>query len=167
MKHARLSNGKIEFAGRAIKIGSAVVSNPTDAQYLSQGWKAYREAQEPSSALSGDPGVRLVRYFKGYEQDDAAISAVWGFRAEPVVRKYSKLKILVAASKAGLWDGVREFLETETLPGSTTRLIELWNAAQVFESTNEFFAPALEALASKLGISPEDVERLLEDCEAD
>lgn len=119
MKHARLSNGKIEFAGRAIRIGSAVVSNPTDEQYLSQGWKAYSEVQEPSSALSGDPGVRLVRYFKGYEQDDSSISAVWGFREEPVVRKYSKLKIL------------------------------------------------LEALVEKLGITREDAERLLKECEAD
>ena len=72
-------------------------------------------------------------------------------------RVFSKLKVVTALTKAGVWAQVKAWIEENGL-------YDLYLAAQEFAEDNEYFDRGLTALKPVVGWTDEQVEALLEEC---
>ena len=73
------------------------------------------------------------------------------------VRRFSKLKVVAALMKAGVWLQVKAWIEEKGL-------YDLYLVAQEFAEDNEYFAQGLVALKPVVGWTDEQVEALLSQC---
>ena len=68
----------------------------------------------------------------------------------------SKYKLIAKLMKAGLWTQVKQMLEDNNL-------LDLFNAAQVLDSEDEFFKQGLQMAKTKLGMTDEQIQQFLEE----
>jgi hypothetical protein len=71
-------------------------------------------------------------------------------------RVFSKLKVVAALMKAGVWAQVKAWIEANGL-------YDLYLAAQEFAEDNEYFSQGKAALQSALGWTDEQVEAVLQE----
>ena len=71
------------------------------------------------------------------------------------IRAYSKLKIVAALQTAGVWNTVKQALESEGL-------YDLFLAAQIFADDNEFFMQGKTKLQTLLGWTDDQVNQILD-----
>ena len=74
----------------------------------------------------------------------------------PPPRTFSKLRIVAALTKAGVWSQVKAYIEQ-------AGLYDLYLAAQDFAEDNEYFTQGKTALQSALGWTDEQVEAILQE----
>ena len=147
----KLVDGAIKYAPINLIIGGALVSNPTDAEYLAQGWLAVH-AEKPTDKV----GVYYIA--DGWELRDGAIYRKW--REEPIVTppppvtRYSKLKLIVAAKAAGKWDAFKAFI-------AQAGYEDEWAACQFLSSDYAQFAAAKNAIIAAGIATAEEVDAIL------
>ncbi len=76
----------------------------------------------------------------------------------PIMKEYSKLKVLVALKVLGVWPSVKAWLEESDN-------YDYWLAAQDLAEDNEFFIAAKTAIAALTGKTAEEIAVLLAECE--
>ena len=72
----------------------------------------------------------------------------------PRVRTFSKLRIVAALTRAGVWANVKQYIEQ-------AGLYDLYLAAQDLREDNEYFAQGRTQLQTALGWTDEQVEAVL------
>lgn len=73
----------------------------------------------------------------------------------PPPRVFSKLKVVLALTEAGLWLKVRDYIVAQGL-------YDLFLAAQDFREDDQYFIQGLTALKAEFSITDEQVEQILE-----
>lgn len=149
MRYGTIIDNKLHHAPRAIRIGGAVVCNPTPAQYEAAGYK--RVVDTPPQTDASHYAVPT-----GWSEQGGEIVRQYEVRAypPPPPRTFSKLRIVAALTSAGVWDAVKQLLIERSL-------YDLFLAAQDFREDNEFFAQGKTALQTALGWTDEQVEAVL------
>lgn len=95
--------GRVE--GRGIR-HAPLAAGWTDAEYLAAGWK--RLDLEPPEKEDGF----WWKFGPFREDEDGTIRPAWTKVKLPEQTKtYSKLKVMLALTKLGIWRGVREWLD--------------------------------------------------------
>ena len=111
--YGTLINGNPRPAPRAVRVGGAVVCNPTPAQYEAAGYK--RVVDEPPKTDAAHHAVPT-----GWAEQGGAIVRQYEVRAypPPPPRRWSRLSIKTALAKAGMLAAARQFLsQVEIAPG--------------------------------------------------
>lgn len=149
MKYGTLIDNILHPAPRAIRIGGAVVCNPSSAQYEAAGYK--RVVDTPPQTDAAHYAVPV-----GWAEQGGEIVRQYEVRAypPPPPRVFSKLRIVAALTSAGVWDAVKQLLIERSL-------YDLFLAAQDFREDNEFFSQGKAALQTALGWTDEQVESVL------
>lgn len=151
MNYGTLIDNKLHPAPRAVRIGGAVVCNPTDAQYEQAGYKRVVDERPSQPAPNG------YHYeAQGWAELGGVIQRVYAAIQDPAPppRTFSKLRIVAALTTAGVWDAVKQLLIERSL-------YDLFLAAQDFREDNEFFEQGRTALQTALGWTDEQVEAVL------
>lgn len=147
----KLEDGAVKYAPTNLVIGGALVSNPTDAEYLAQGWLTVH-AEKPTDKV----GVYYIA--DGWEERDGAICHKWReepiVAPEPPVTRYSKLKLIVAAKAAGKLSSFKSFI-------AQAGYEDEWAACQFLSSDYAQFAAAKEAIIAAGIATAEEVEAIL------
>lgn len=145
---------------RSAVIGGAQVKGELPEPYLnSQGW--YRldttPAPEPEDGYHAEP-----RYAYDDAETPTRIVQSWEVVQDPPPppRVFSKLCLVAALMDAGYWTQVKAFIEAQGL-------MDLYLAAQTFREDDAHFAPALAALRQMLGVTDEEVEKILSAAQID
>lgn len=147
----KLEDGAVKYAPINLVIGGALVSNPTDAEYLANGWLAVH-AEKPTDKV----GVYYIP--DGWEERDGAIYRKW--LEEPIVAppppvtRYSKLKLIVAAKAAGKWTAFKAFI-------ASAGYEDEWAACQFLASNYPQFAAAKETIVAAGIATAEEVDAIL------
>lgn len=150
------SNGALEYCTNPL----GFVGNPTDQQKRDAGFKPIIRHDAPAPREGG--------YFKKADPVDEGdgISIGWTLVAEErsdvhtkTPRKFSKLKLYAALTRAGLWDELVGWMETVDAGGI--------NAYTAFMLANELseehpmFAEYLALAQTKLGVDDSTLESIL------
>lgn len=154
-QYARLENGRLKYAPKALVTPQGVTVNPSRMTYLAHGWK-FLDIQPPADPPEGKEYV-----ISGYTETATDIQAV--FKLVPVVlppRTFSKLKLVIALTHRGKWAALRDWLN-ETGYG------DLFDAAQDFREDHPDFIAALSAAQERFGITRYEIAALLSECVAD
>lgn len=97
--------------------------------------------------------AKIIRYVS---LDNGKVVAV----SNKGYRTFSKLKLFAQLKTRGLWATVKAYLEEH----------DLWDAfvlAQIVDEQNSEFAAGLKALQTALGMTDDQVEEILDQCETD
>lgn len=119
------------------------------------------EDDEPSEQLAGHHYER--RYYPPNENNE--IVQHWISVEDPPVpvptpRTFSKYKLKLEIAKAGLLDAFMQLLESvDVIPGYNGA--EAFNDALTLDEDNDKFKDAVRFAKSELGLTDEDVERIL------
>lgn len=136
------------------------ITNPTAEQYATLR-DAYPKGDD---APMPEPQAGKVVEYNGYElgESDHLWHRQWTLvdAPPPPPRTFSKLRIVAALTKAGVWTQVKAYIEQ-------AGLYDLYLAAQEFAEDNEYFAQGLAALKPVVGWTDEQVEALLAKCVKD
>lgn len=148
-RYGTLIDNQLHPAPRAIRIGGAVVCNPTDAQYEQAGYKRVVDTPPQTDAAHYAVPVGWLELYDHIERE-------YEVRAypPPPPRTFSKLRIVAALTSAGVWDAVKQLLIERSL-------YDLFLAAQDFREDNEYFSQGKTALQTALGWTDEQVEAVL------
>lgn len=82
-----------------------------------------------------------------------------GTSFRPVTKKYSKLRLYAALTKAGLWDGLMEWLSGQTVDGMNAKVA--FDLAQELSDAHPLFSSMLEQAKSALGVDDEQADAIL------
>ena len=146
-------------APRAIRIGGAVVCNPTDAQYEAAGYK--RVIDTPQQTDSAHYAVPT-----GWAEQGGEIVRQYEVRAypPPPPRRWSRLAIKTALAQAGMLAAARQFLSaTEIATGYTA-----WEALTDCDYIEEGYGGAdkwnalLNGVAQALGKTRAEIDAFLD-----
>ena len=158
MKYGTLIDNQLHLAPRAIRIGGAVVCNPTDAQYEAASYK--RVVDEPPTTDSEHYAVPT-----GWARDGETWRRVYEVRAypPPPPRRWTRLAVKTALAKAGMLAAARQFLSaTDIAQGYTA-----WEALTDCDYIEEGYPDAekwdaiLDGAANALGKTREEIDALL------
>ena len=153
--YAKLINGQLNYAPSVLDTPGGIIMNPKRLSYLQAGWK-FLDLQPPA-----DPAPEGKEYaISGYTETATDIRPVFklialnsplGTRlrsawlatnASPadaaVIRTFSKLRLVAALTKRGIWAAFRDWL-------TETDLYDLFLAANDFREDHPQFAAALSA----------------------
>lgn len=143
------TDGKhLEYAPTWLRTDAGIVVNPSDEQYRSAGWlKNARNAPETREGY--------VARVEGYEARDAQIYAVYAYDAvTPPPRVFSKLYLILALKKRGLYEQFRAML-------ASAGLEDLWIAANELNDGYEGFDAFVAQAKTALGLTDAEVEEIL------
>ena len=138
-----------------VTIDGAKIVNPKAAQYASLR-DAYPKGED---APMPEPQEGKVVEYGGYALgDDSKWHKQWTLvdAPPPPPRTFSKLRIVAALTKAGVWSQVKAYIEQ-------AGLYDLYLAAQDFREDNEYFTQGKTALQTALGWTDAQVEDVLKE----
>ena len=154
-QYARLENGRLKYAPKALVTPQGVTVNPSRMTYLAHGWK-FLDIQPPADPPEGKEYV-----ISGYTETTTDIQAV--FKLVDIYkppRTFSKLKIVIALTKRGKWAALRDWLDESDFG-------DLFDAAQDFREDHPAFVAALSAAQERFGFTRDEIAALLAECVAD
>ena len=139
---------RLEFALTWLDTDAGRVINPSDEQYRAAGWlKNARNAPETRAGY--------VARVEGYEARDGQIYAVYAYDAvTPPPRIFSKLYLILALQKRGLYEQFKSML-------ASAGLEDLWIAANELNEGYEGFDSFVAQAKTALGLTDEAVEAIL------
>ena len=143
------TDGKhLEYAPTWLRTDAGIVVNPSDEQYLADGWlKNVRNAPETREGY--------VARVEGYEARDGQIYAVYAYEAvTPPPRVFSKLYLILALKKRGLYEQFKAMLVSAGLD-------DLWIAANELNEGYEGFDSFVAQAKTALGLTDAEVENIL------
>lgn len=156
--YGTLIDNQLRPAPRAIRVGGAVVCNPTGAQYEQAGYK--RVVDTP-------PTVDAAHYAvpTGWAEQGGEIVRQYDVREypPPPPRRWSRLAIKTALAQAGMLDAVKAYLETVYVGQGYT----LWNALTDCDYVEEGYPTMdgwglmLDGAAKALGKTREEIDAFL------
>ena len=134
-----------------LMIGGVPKIHPSAEEFAK--YHAYPEEYKSHEPIEGKIAVQ-----DGYDLENNKWVPHYKYEDAPVVyRTFSKLKMVVALEKAGIWDQIKSWLEANNL-------YDKYLAAQNFGEDNEYFKTGLQTLQAQLGWTDEQVENLLNAC---
>ena len=143
------TDGKhLEYAPTWLRTDAGIVVNPTDEQYRSAGWlKNARNAPETREGY--------IARVEGYDARDGQIYAVYAYDAvTPPPRVFSKLYLIIALKKRGLYEQFKSML-------ASSGLEDLWIAANELNEGYDGFDSFVAQAKTALGLSDAEVEDIL------
>lgn len=139
-----------------VTLDGRTIVNPTTEQYASLR-DAYPKGE---NAPMPEPQDGKVVEYGGYAlgESDHLWHKQWVLVDAPPKppRTFSKLRIVAALTKAGVWAQVKQYIEQ-------AGLYDLYLAAQDFRSDNEYFDQGKTALQTALGWTDTQVEAILQE----
>jgi hypothetical protein len=156
--YGTLIDNTLHHAPRAVRIGGAVVCNPTDAQYEQAGYK--RVVDTPPQTDADHYAVAT-----GWAEQGGEIVRQYEVRAYPPAppRRWTRLSIKTALAKAGMLAAARQFLSaTEIAQGYTA-----WEALTDCDYIEEEYPDAtrwaalLDGAAQALGKTRAEIDAFL------
>lgn len=157
--YGTLENGTLHPAPRALRVGGAVVCNPTDAQYEAAGYK--RVVDEPPTTDAAHYAVPI-----GWAEIGGEIVRQYEVREYPPAppRRWTRLSIKTALAKAGMLAAARQFLSaTEIAQGYSA-----WEALTDCDYIEEGYGGAeawtalLNGAAQVLGKTRDEIDAFLD-----
>lgn len=131
------------------------IANPKPDVLVANGYHTLADEPTPT------PPEGKVAVFDGYALDETDGKWHAQYHVEdappPMPRKFSKLKCVVALTRAGVWDAVKAYIEQ-------AGLYDLYLAAQDFAEDNDYFTQGKAQLQTALGWDDEQVEAILAEC---
>ena len=125
----------LEYAPTWLRTDAGIVVNPTDEQYLAAGW--------------------LKNALNAPEARDGMIYAVYAYdEVTPPPRVFSKLYLILALKKRGLYEQFKEMIESAGLD-------DLWIAANELNEGYEGFDSFVAQAKTALGLTDAEVEEIL------
>lgn len=153
--YGRLTDGVLKYAPDTIHAGDTWNVCPNAAAYLAAGWLPVVDSRPTEPAPEGKHWEA-----QGWAEDGGSIVRQYALVDDPpVYRTYSKLKLYAALVSAGLWEGVKTWLEAQEVGGMNA--YTAFSLAQDLTDSNEMFASYLAQLKEALGVSDEVVEQIL------
>ena len=153
--YAKLINGQLQYAPSVLDTPGGIIMNPKRLSYLQAGWK-FLDLQPPADpppegkeyAISGytETATDIRPVFKLIALNSplgTRLRSAWlATNASPadaaVIRTFSKLRLVTALTKRGIWAAFRDWL-------TETDLYDLFLAANDFREDHPQFAAALSA----------------------
>jgi hypothetical protein len=158
MNYGTLINGTLHPAPRAVRIGGAVVCNPTDAQYEQAGYK--RVVDMPPQTDADHYAVAT-----GWAEQGGEIVRQYEVRAypPPPPRRWSRLAIKTALAQAGMLAAARQFLSATEIAQGYTAWEALTDCDYIEEGFGgaEAWAALLDGAAQTLGKTREEIDAFL------
>lgn len=153
MQYAKLQDNRLTYAPSVfVNTDNSILSRPTHKDYIARGYKEV----EPPTTPTEEPPTGKHWAMGGYEETEIAIKAKWVLADNPP-RVFSKMKAIVALTESGHWQAVKAWIEE-------AGLTDIFLAAQNFKEDDPFFITGLTVLRSKLGLTEEQIESLLNAC---
>lgn len=143
------TDGKsLEYAPTWLRTDAGIVVNPSDEQYLAAGW--LKNALNAPETREG-----YIARVEGYEARDGQIYAVYAYDAvTPPPRVFSKLYLILALKKRGLYEQFKSML-------ASAGLDDLWIAANELNEGYEGFDSFVAKAKTALGLTDAEVEDIL------
>lgn len=158
MRYGTLENGIMKPAPRAIRVGGAVVCNPTDAQYEAAGFKRVIDSPPQTDAAHyavptgwAEQGGEIVRQYDVREYPP------------PPPRRWSRLAIKTALAQAGMLAAARQFLSATEIAQGYTAWEALTDCDYVEDGYGgvEKWNAVLDGAAQALGKTREEIDAFL------
>lgn len=148
--YCRIVDGgkRIEYAQSFVELDGRIWINPTAEQYERAGYA--KNAQNAPETREG-----YVARVDRYEARDGRIFAVYAYDAViPPPRVFSKLYLILALKKRGLYKPFKEML-------ASAGLEDLWQAANELNEGFDSFDLYLSQAQSSLNLTDADVDEIL------
>lgn len=147
-KLCKTDGATLTYAPTWLKTDTGLVINPTDEQYRAAGWMANAVTQP------APPDGMMVASTR-YEARDGRVVAVYEYAGAPKVpRVFSKLYLILALQKRGLYERFKDTLDVLSLT-------DLWMAANELSEAFTGFGDYLKVVKADLGLTDELVEEIL------
>lgn len=144
----KTDGARIEFAPTWIKTDAGLVVNPSAEQYRAAGW-LQNGVEQPA------PPDGMMAASTRYEARDGSVVAVYDYAPVPKTpRVFSKLYLIIAIQKRGLYERFKDTLETFSLT-------DLWIAANEISEAFTGFDDYLKVVKADLGLTDAQVEEIL------
>lgn len=149
---------RLSAAPKCVRYGGHLYGNPKAEHY------ALINAYPRGNSAAPTPPEGKVAVADGY----ALVNGEWvaQYRFEdappPPPRRFSKLRLYAALSKAGLWDALKSWLEAQTYEGMNAW--EAFSLAQELTEDHPMFAEWFSAAKAALGVDDATAEELLARC---
>ena len=139
---------RLEYAPTWLRTDAGIVVNPTDVQYLADGW--LKNASNAPETREG-----YIARIEGYEARDGMIYAVYAYDAvTPPPRVFSKLYLILALKKRGLYEQFKSML-------ASAGFEDLWIAANELNDGYEGFDSFVAQAKTALDLTDSQVEENL------
>lgn len=156
--YGTLIDNQLHPAPRAIRIGGAVVCNPTDAQYEAAGYK--RVVDTPPQTDAAHYAVPT-----GWAEQGGEIVRQYDVRAypPPPPRRWSRLAIKTALAQAGMLAAARQFLSATEIAQGYTAWEALTDCDYIEEGYGgqEKWNAVLDGAAQALGKTRKEIDAFL------
>lgn len=157
--YGTLIDNTLHPAPRAVRIGGAVVCNPTDAQYEQAGYK--RVVDTPPTTDSAHYAVPT-----GWSAQGGEIVRQYEVRAYPPAppRRWTRLTIETALAQAGMLDAADAYLAQVTVVGTLTAARAFSRCDYIEEGYPDAtrWAALLDGAAQALGKTRAEIDQLLD-----
>ena len=157
--YGTLIDNRLHPAPRAVRIGGAVVCNPTDAQYEQAGYK--RVVDTPPQTDAAHYAVPT-----SWAVQDGEIVRQYEVRAypPPPPRRWSRLAIKTALAQAGMLAAARQFLASVEIATGYTAWEALTDCDYIEEGYGgpEKWNAVLDGAAQALGKTREEIDMFLD-----
>lgn len=158
MKYGTIENGTMKPAPRAMRIGGAVVCNPTDAQYEAAGYK--RVVDNPPATDAAHYAVAV-----GWAEQGGEIVRQYEVRAypPPPPRRWSRLAIKTALAQAGMLSQALAYLAQVDIATGYSAAEALQDCDYIEEGYGgqEKWNAILDGAAQALGKTREEIDAFL------
>lgn len=151
MTYGELVEGKLELAPTTFKTENGVLTRPSHLDYKARRYKPVLHTKAPQSTHKGKHWTT-----NGYIETDHDIRTKWVLADNPP-RVFSKMKAVLALTEMGVWQAVKEWIESNNLT-------DVFLACQAFREDDPYFTKGLAALKEQLKLTDEQIESLLANC---
>ena len=169
--YAKLINGQLHYAPSVLDTPGGIIMNPKRLSYLQAGWK-FLDLQPPADpppegkeyAISGytETATDIRPVFKLVTLNSplgTRLRSAWlATNASPadaaVIRTFSKLRLVTALTKRGIWAAFRDWL-------TETDLYDLFLAANDFREDHPQFAAAFSTAQTRFHLTPSETAAIL------
>ena len=147
-----------EYAPDALVIDGRTILAPKAVHYATAGYLPL----SPDAPVDPPQGKHYERTDKIEPNGDDGYRWVYALvdNPPPAPRVFSKLKCVAALMEAGVWQEVKNYIES-------AGLYDLYLAAQDFREDNQYFVSGKAQLMASLGWTEEQAEALLAKCVID